>query len=229
MRGKRRTIGVGIVPLPLVTKYFGVGVFDPGTGVKEQPPTARQLEMQGIISPSLEIVPKPGSPEFWGALVLAGVGGYAAHVTRPARVVLSWVAHPLANLLSAHGRTAPIRYGAKFYLQASKAYRYSNYVAFAYSPFATFHYLKAGEHEKAMIHYFGPPGSVHIYEKFFEQTESMDTVAPGKPIRRLPRKGAPKEKPVKMPQAQRMRLWRMGLRWCKKHNRYDRCSLRARK
>ena len=185
--------------------------------------------MQGIISPSLEIVPRPGTPEFWATLAVAAVGGYTMHVTGPARVIVSWVRNPLANLLSTQGRTAAIRFGANFYLQASKAYRYTNYVAFAYSPFATFHYLKAGEHEKAMIHYFGPPGSVMIYEKFFEQAESNGTVTPGKPPRQLPGSGDPKEKPAKMPQAQRMRLWRMGLRWCKKHNRYDRCSLRARK
>lgn len=34
--------------------------------------------------------------------------------------------------------------------------------------------------------------------------------------------------PKKMGNSQKMRLWRMGLRWCKKHNRYDRCSLRER-
>ncbi len=185
-------------------------------------------EMQAIIAPNFKYVPKPGSPEFWGTLAVAGVGGGVSHVTKPARVVLSWVRHPVMNSLATYGRTAPIRFGANFYLQASKAYRYTNYVAFAYSPFATFHYLKAGEHEKAMIHYFGPPGSVLIYEKLFEQAESNGTVSPGKPPRKLPGSGGPKEKPAKMPQAQRMRLWRMGLRWCRKHNRYDRCSLRAR-
>ena len=33
-----------------------------------------------------------------------------------------------------------------------------------------------------------------------------------------------KKKPSKMPSAQKKRLWRMGLRWCKKHQRYDRCG-----
>lgn len=37
-----------------------------------------------------------------------------------------------------------------------------------------------------------------------------------------------KNKPSKMSNAQKMRLWRMGLRWCKTHGRYDRCSLRER-
>lgn len=33
-----------------------------------------------------------------------------------------------------------------------------------------------------------------------------------------------KKKPSKMSDAQKKRLWRMGLRWCKKHQRYDRCK-----
>lgn len=37
-----------------------------------------------------------------------------------------------------------------------------------------------------------------------------------------------KKKPSKMSDAQKKRLWRMGLRWCNKHKRYDKCSLRAR-
>jgi hypothetical protein len=36
-----------------------------------------------------------------------------------------------------------------------------------------------------------------------------------------------KKKPSKMSDAQKKRLWRMGLRWCNKHKRYDKCSLRA--
>ena len=59
---------------------------------------------------------------------MVGVGGYTMHVTAPARVIVSWVRNPLANLLSTQGRTAAIRFGANFYLQASKAIRYTNYV-----------------------------------------------------------------------------------------------------
>lgn len=33
-----------------------------------------------------------------------------------------------------------------------------------------------------------------------------------------------KKKPSKMSEAQKKRLWRMGLRWCRKHQRYDRCK-----
>ena len=107
-------------------------------------------------------------------------------------------------------------------MAANKAYRYLGYAQFAASPFATIHYLREGEYEKAMIQYFGPIGSVYIYNKF---TESQK---PGvKP--ELPRRIRPSRKPSEVPKKQKMRLWRMGLRWCRKHGRYDRCSLRARR
>lgn len=206
-------------------RFIGVYEPDPGAPPRDTTPTQSQQEMRELIHISKY---RPGTPHFWGALALTGLGLGALRVTAPARVVLSWVRHPVANVLSTYGRTAPIRYGARFYLQASKAYRYANYIAFAYSPFATYHYLKAGENEKAMIQYFGPPGSVYIYEKYFEK-ESKDTGSTGTLPGRLPGKELPGKKPPKMPQEQRMRLWRMGLRWCRKHRRYDRCSLRARK
>lgn len=156
-------------------------------------------------------------------------------VSRPARYALTWIRHPIANYLARYRGWTWLGTGAKYYLHAGKGYRYANYVAFAYSPFATYRYLKADEYEKAMIQYFGPLGGVYVYEKFIEKP-SKDTVADRKvigvesvrPDKSLTQE-LPKKTTSKMPQAQRMRLWRMGLRWCKKHNRYDRCSLRARK
>lgn len=149
---------------------MGVYEPDPGTQPMDTTLTQSQQEMRDLIHISKF---RPGTPHFWGALALTGLGLGAYRATAPARVVLSWVRHPVMNYLSTYGRSTPIRYGAYFYLQASKAYRYSNYIAFAYSPFATYHYLKAGENEKAMIQWFGPPGSVYIYEKYFEK-ESKD-------------------------------------------------------
>lgn len=91
------------------------------------------------------------------------------------------------------------------------------------------HYVKAG-----MV-WFGPPGSLLAYEAFKGKPGS-DLVEPTsltiqpqvvepktKPVR------SKKKKPSKMSSAQKKRLWRMGLRWCNKHGRYDKCSLRARK
>tara|TARA_B100000700_G_scaffold237009_1_gene263105 strand:- start:473 stop:1114 length:642 start_codon:yes stop_codon:yes gene_type:complete len=155
--------------------------------------------------------------------------------TKPARYALSWIRHPVANYLARYRGWTWLGTGAKYYLHANKGYRYANYVAFAYSPFATYHYLKADEYEKAMIQLFGPLGGVYVYEKYIEKPskgsvldQKMIGVGLGRPDRSLTQESL-KKTSSKMPQAQRMRLWRMGLRWCKKHNRYDRCSLRARK
>ena len=209
-------------------RFIGVYEPAPGTPPRETTLTDSQIEMRRVIDNTFKYVPKPGSPEFWLMIALGGLGAHAYGTTTTARAILSWMRHPIANYMVQAGRTNFIRYAGNFYLQSTKVYRYANYVAFAYSPFATYHYLKAEEYEKAMIQFFGPPGSVHIYEEYFEK-ESKDTVAPGILTGKLPGKGSPPEKPAKMPQEQRMRLWRMGLRWCNKHRRYDRCSLRARK
>lgn len=166
---------------------------------------------------------RPGTPEFWAALALAGVGGGAYRATAGIRGAMTWVRHPVAKYLAVYRSGTALGRGAKVYLQASKGLRYANYVAFAMNPLATYHYLRNEEYDKAMIQYFGPIGSVWIYNKY---TESQ-----GKAARtriKSSSKTKPGRKAGKMPEKQRMRLWRMGLRWCKKHKRYDRCSSRRR-
>lgn len=202
-----------------------VGVYRPKLGHTPSAPPQRQTEMQGLIS--LDIVPRPGTPEFWASLALAGFGLGASRVTAPLRAGMTWVRHPIAKYLSVYQAGTRIGTGAKIYLQASKGLRYVNYVAFAMNPLATYHYMKNDEYDKAMIQYFGPIGSVWIYNKMTESSNGR-TIQPSvvKPAKKPQRTS--KKKPSKMSSEQKKRLWRMGLRWCKRHNRYDRCSLRAR-
>ena len=180
-----------------------------------------------------EWAPAPGTKEFWGALMVTGAGLGVARATAPLRTALTWVRHPVAKYLSVYRSGTTLGRSAKLYLQASKGLRYANYVAFAMNPLATYHYIRNDEYDKAMIQYFGPIGSVYVYNKFTESRgkgggsqarmrlrEDTRTRRPGS--KRTSRK-------AKMPEKQRMRLWRMGLRWCKQHGRYDRCSLRARR
>jgi hypothetical protein len=84
-----------------------------------------------------------------------------------------------------------------------------------------------GEYKEAALQWFGPPGSLLIYERMtskpgqsFRPTTLQPKVVQSKP--------KPGKKPSKMPAVQKKRLWRMGLRWCRKHGRYDKCSSRAR-
>lgn len=164
----------------------------------------------------------PGRPAFWGALAVGGVAGGAASATAPIRLGLSYWRSPVLTILAHHGRSAAWRTTGTALLFAGKAYRYAGYYQFYKQPFATIHYLREGEYEKAMIQYFGPIGSVFVYNKL---TESQKTVEK-RVVTRQTRKS---RKPSQIPKKQKMRLWRMGLRWCRQHGRYDRCSLRARR
>ena len=91
--------------------------------------------------------------------------------------------------------------------------------------------LLDGQYTKAGLVWFGPPGSLLAYEKYKGKPDKGQvqpaTVQPT--VVESKTKPAPsKKKPSKMSAKQKKRLWRMGLRWCRKHNRYDRCSLRER-
>lgn len=183
--------------------------------------------MQSLVAPVLKFVPTPGSPEFWATLAVAGVGGGFLHVTKPVRVGLSWIRHPIANYAKLYGGKYTAR-AASAYLATSKGVRYVGYAAFVADPLVTYHYFRKGEYDKAVVSHFGPPGAVYIYGKLIEtgsepSREAFDQV--GMPTKQ------PKvvKKVKKMSEKQRMRLWRMGLRWCNKHKRYDKCSLRARR
>ena len=94
--------------------------------------------------------------------------------------------------------------------------------------------LYDGDYDDAAVNWFGPPGSLLAYEiakgklgrngQRFEQKPSVTDVQL-KPVKKPYKRPKPsKKKPSKMSKEQKKRLWRMGLRWCKKHQRYDRCS-----
>lgn len=160
-------------------------------------------------------------------VVGGGVVTTVATKTKGVRTGLSWVRNPALMYVANFGRTNLQRSLARGALGVGKAVRYVNYGAFIASPFMTYRYYKKGEYDKAIINWFGPPGSVWVYnraEKMFEKEPSRQKYS---------QTGMPTNQPrvvksKKMSEAQKMRLWRMGLRWCKTHRRYDRCSLRER-
>lgn len=172
--------------------------------------------MQGLIT--TDIVPRPGTPEFWASLAVAGTGLGVYQQTAKARTVMSWIRHPVANYAVRQGSPMVAR-SAQAYLHTSKVIRYTGYTAFLLDPFATVYYTRRGEYDKAIIQAFGPPGSVYVYGKLIKHEAEIEAEVNSKPL----------TKRSSMSQKQKMRLWRMGLRWCKKHNRYDRCSLRERR
>lgn len=144
--------------------------------------------------------------------------GRVMQATAGIRATMTWVRHPVAKYLAVNRSATVLGRGAKAYLQASKGLRYLGYAVIIADPLVTYHYYRKGEYDKAIISHFGPPGAVYIYGKLVSSERTTE-----------PMVVQPKTKKMtKMPEKQRMRLWRMGLRWCKKHNRYDRCSLRKR-
>ena len=85
-----------------------------------------------------------------------------------------------------------------------------------------------GDYKEAALQWWGPPGSLLLYEHMTSKPGRSSRPATTQPqvVQSKPPKSG--KKPSKMPAGQKKRLWRMGLRWCRKHNRYDKCSSRAR-
>ena len=78
-----------------------------------------------------------------------------------------------------------------------------------------------GQYTKAGLVWFGPPGSLLAYERYKGKPDKGQvqpaTIQPA--VVESGTKPAPsKKKPSKMSAKQKKRLWRMGLRWCRKHN-----------
>lgn len=171
-------------------------------------------------------------PEYQAARLYIGLlyGGTAVKaIPKGVSLAYSYRRAPILTLLANHASSGGVRFAAASMLQGSKAIRYAGFVQASISPFMTYKYASRGDYRRAALAYFGPPGTVWVYNKVTKQYEkqpestskserSSKTVRPGE-----------KKKPSKISSAQKKRMWRMGLRWCKKHNRYDRCSLRARR
>ena len=154
--------------------------------------------------------------------VTLGYAGVAYRGTASARALYSWVNRPVANALAAQTRYTSLQAGARVYLGVAKVVTVTKIGATIANPFVTYHYLQDEDYTRAGLSWFGPPGTVYLYNHF--------THTPSK-VKRSSKtqvKTSKKSKPKKMSAKQKKRLWRMGLRWCNKHRRYDKCSLRAR-
>jgi hypothetical protein len=170
-------------------------------------------------------------PEYQATRLYIGLlyGGTAIKaIPKGVSLGLSYHRAPILTLLANHASSGGVRFAASSMLQGSKAIRYAGYVQASISPFMTYKYAKRGDYKRAALAYFGPPGTVWVYNKVTKQYEKQPE-STSKSVRtsKTDRPGK-KKKPSKISSAQKKRMWRMGLRWCKKHNRYDRCSLRAR-
>lgn len=162
------------------------------------------------------------------AFIAAPALGRLATFTKPVRNVLTWIKHPIAKTLATQTRYKSVQMGAKGYLTGMKAIRYTGYAAALYSPFETYRYLTEGDYKRAALQWYGPPGTVYMYNKL--TMEPVNSPARMEEIKQLskPKKkiqpSSSKKKKSSMTAKQRRRLNRMGLRYCPTHRRYDRCA-----
>lgn len=117
--------------------------------------------------------------------------------------------------------------------------------------FEVLSYVAERDLERAAVAAFGPVGSIFLYNRLRTEPKSVEILDPytqiaaptnvrqlmtfqslggGESVRQelSGRTTTAKRKPSQIPAKQKKRMWRMGLRWCRKHQRYDKCSLRAR-
>ena len=112
-------------------------------------------------------------------------------------------------------------------------------------------YLQEGDLKRGALAAFGPVGTVFLFNVMTNDPSKVEILDPYSQIsvpsniremqktrssgsakqgwKSAPRsKGTSGRQPSQIPAKQKKRMWRMGLRWCRRHHRYDKCSLRAR-
>ena len=173
-----------------------------------------------------------------GVILLSGtafiggpVVGRVATFTQPVRNILTWIKHPIAKSLATQTSYRSVQMGARGYLTGMKAIRYTGYAAAVYSPFETYRYLTEGDYKRAALQWYGPPGTVYMYNKL--TMEPVNSQARMEELKKGSRKSknqdrrsaaSKSKKKSSMTAKQRRRLNRMGLRYCPTHRRYDRCA-----
>lgn len=162
------------------------------------------------------------------AFIGGPVVGRVATFTKPVRNVLTWIKHPIAKTLATQTNYKSVQMGARAYLGGMKAIRYTGYVAAVYSPFETYRYLTEGDYKRAALQWYGPPGTVYMYNHLtMEPINSSARMEEIKQLSKPQKKAKPsssKTNKSSMTAKQRRRLNRMGLRYCPTHRRYDRCT-----
>ena len=165
----------------------------------------------------------------YAAPLVAGYYGRSAAV----RLAISYGRKPMLTIAANHAKSGIVRAAARGGLGVSKVYGMAVLASSIANPFMSIKYAMRGDLKRAALAHYGPPGAVWVYNRREQRMERDDREAirsVGQPSNLPTRTTTPGKlkKNKKMSQKQKNRLWRMGLRWCPKHKRYDKCSLRAR-
>jgi hypothetical protein len=163
----------------------------------------------------------------------APIAGSAYASTASSRLLLSYYRKPLLTVMANHAKNGIVRAAARGGLGASKVYGLALVASSIANPFMSIKYAMRGDLKRAALAHYGPVGAVWLYNRHEQRMERHDRQAirsVGQPTNLPSRTTSPGErkKPKRISREQKNRLWRMGLRWCPKHKRYDKCSLRAR-
>ncbi len=178
---------------------------------------------------SLNVVPTPGSTRFWGALALYTVTAGAYTRTAALRSALAWASSPGPKLLVEFGgRSAIIGHTA---LYASKAYRVAKFGQFVSNPLMTYNYFRQGDYTRAALSYYGPLGSVYLYNYLVDE-EKKATRSPYSQERQPTNKTSSKKKKTSTKSSKKSskkskRTYRRSKRartWCYTHKRWDNCT-----
>jgi uncharacterized membrane protein len=165
------------------------------------------------------------------------VAGYYAR-TAAVRLAISYGRKPMLTIAANHAKSGIVRAAARGGLGVSKAYGLVVLATAIANPFMSIKYAMRGDLKRAALAHYGPVGAVWVFNQHEQRMERTDRDAfrqvsqsgklnvKGHLTRTYSRESTPKKK--KISRNQKNRLWRMGLRWCPKHKRYDKCSLRAR-
>ena len=160
--------------------------------------------------------------------------------TASARLIVSYVRKPFLTIAANNAKSGIVRSAARAGLGVSKAYGIAMVASRITNPFMSIKYAMRGDLKRAALAHYGPLGAVWVYNQHEQRMERTDREAfrsvsqsgrlnvKGHLTRTTSSGSNSKIKKKKMSQKQKNRLWRMGLRWCPKHKRYDKCSLRAR-
>ncbi len=166
-------------------------------------------------------------------MLAAPIVGSAYSSTAGVRLALSYHKRPALTILANHAKSGIVRAAARGGLGVSKGYGLLVLASTVANPFMAIKYAMRGDLKRAALAHYGPPGAVWVYNRREQRMERTDrdafrsvSVSSSKSSRTTSPGTLKKKK--KMSQVQKNRLWRMGLRWCPKHKRYDKCSLRAR-
>ncbi len=149
---------------------------------------------------------------------IGAIAGSAYSATATARSIVTLARSPVLGSIAISGHR--LSTAARGLLLTKKLYRYAAFGLWVYNPLATFNYIRDGEYTKAAISFYGPAGSVYLYNHIIED----DLVSERQPYaqkRVSTNLSKSKSSKKKGKSSQRRSTGRPP--WCQRHRTYHYC------